>query len=262
MVFPEVSRGFGRRSAVVVPVALCALVFVRAAGPANPSPSPSPSPIPQGCQLVSPQPEAPLKLNLVSLHNVAKTIVMEKEVFNCYDAQSTLTSVRDVQTFIEMIERGVPGKSFGKHGEDHKSPGVQPLGKMVQADTCIKDLKSGGVSCKSVNLPLGVTTTPLARCRVTKGTYPFPVVPQPTHPVEMSTVSLGGRLVKTVAVEKEVFDCGGQIGDLYLFTEVIELANGFAVRPVATQFEGVMCLKNESTAQLVSCKLFTPSRAG
>jgi hypothetical protein len=211
---------------------------------------------------VSPQPEAPLKLNVVALHNVAKTIVMEKEVFNCYDSQSTLASVRDVQTFIEVIERSVHGRPHGKHGEGGKSTGVQAIGKMVQADTCIKDLKSGGVSCKSVNVPLGVTTTPLSKCRVTKGTYPFPVVPQPTHPVEMSTVSLGGRLVKTVAVEKEVFDCGGQIGDLYLFTEVIELANGFAVRPVATQFEGVMCLKNESTAQLVSCRLFKPTRAG
>ena len=260
MGFPGATCGFGYRGAVVVSVALCALVFARSAGPA--SPSPSPSPIPSGCQLVSPQPEAPLKLNVVALHNVAKTIVMEKEVFNCYDSQSTLASVRDVQTFIEVIERSVHGRPHGKHGEGGKSTGVQAIGKMVQADTCIKDLKSGAVSCKSVNLPLGVTTTPLERCRVTKGTYPFPVVPQPTHPVEMSTVSLGGRLVKTVAVEKEVFDCGGQIGDLYLFTEVIEQAKGFDVRPVSTQFEGVMCLKNESTAQLVSCRLFKPTRAG
>jgi hypothetical protein len=259
MGFPGVSWGFERRGTAAVVAALFVLVIVRSAGAA--SPSPSPSPIPQGCQLVSPQPEAPLKLNLVSLHDVAKTIVMEKEVFDCYDSQSTLASVRDVQTFIEMIERGVQGKPRGKHDDDRRS-GVQALGKMVQADTCIKDLKAGGVSCKSVSLPLGVTTTPLKGCRVTKGTYPFPVVPQPTHPVEMSTVAIGSGLVKTVAVEKEVFDCGGQIGDLYLFTEVIEQAKGFTVRPVSTRFEGVMCLKNESTAQVVSCKLFTPSRAG
>jgi len=256
MRFPGACWGVGRRGTVAVLVALGALVVVGSAGSA--SPSPSPSPIPSGCQLVSPQPEAPLKLNLVSLHGVAKTIVMEKEVFNCYDSRSTLASVRDVQTFIELIERGVSGRSRGKH---HGQPGVEALGKMVQADTCIKDLKSGGVSCRSVSLPLGVTTTPVKGCSVTKGTYPFPVVTQPTHPVEMSTVSIG-RLVKTVAVEKEVLDCGGQIGDLYLFTEVIEQAKGFAVRPVSTQFEGVMCLKSESNAQLVSCKLFTPSRAG
>ena len=67
-----------------------------------------------------------------------------------------------------------------------------------------------------------------------------------------------GVCVKTVTVEKEVFDCAGQIGDLYLFTEVIESAHGRDVRPVGTQFEGVICLKNEATAQLVSCKLFTP----
>jgi hypothetical protein len=186
---------------------------------------------------------------------------MEKEIFNCYDSQATLASVREVQTFIEIVERGLRGKGHGKLGGPAK-PSVQALGKMVQADTCIKDLKTGGVSCKSVELPLGVTQTPLERCRVTKGTYPFPVVPQPTHPVEMSTVRLTDRLIKTVAVEKEVFDCGGQIGDLYLFTEVIELAGGHDVRLVDTQFEGVMCLKNEATAQVVSCKLFTPTKAG
>jgi len=255
----EIGRRHVRRSAVAVLFIVCTLLFAASASGA--SPSPSPSPIPQGCQLVSPQPEAPLKLNLVAVNNIAKTIVMEKEVFNCYDSQSTLASVRDVQTFMEIIERGVSGKSSRHHGNGGKPPGVTALGKMVQADTCIKDLKSGGVSCKSVSIPLGVTTTPLEKCRVTKGTYPFPVVPQPTHPVEMSTVKLNDRLVKTVTVEKEVFDCAGQIGDLYLFTEVIESAHGSDVRPVGTQFEGVICLKNEATAQLVSCKLFTP-RAG
>jgi hypothetical protein len=152
-----------------------------------------------------------------------------------------------------------PRASTGKGGT---SPSVEALSKAVQANTCIKDLKSGGVSCKSISLPVGVTRTPLEKCRVTKVTYPFPVVPQPTHPIEMSTVTLSDRLVKTVSVEKEVFDCGGQIGDLYLFTDVIELAKGLDVRPVATRFEGVIRLKNESTAELVSCKLFTPTRAG
>jgi hypothetical protein len=139
---------------------------------------------------------------------------------------------------------------------------VTALSKAVVADTCIKDLKSGGVSCKSVSVPLGVTTTPLAGCSVTSGKYPFPVVPQPSHPVEMSTTTLEGGLVKTVAVEKEVFDCAGRIGDLYLFTGVVESAQGGAgFREVGTQFEGVICLKDETTAQLVSCKLFTPTRA-
>jgi hypothetical protein len=250
MVFlSEIGRHF-LRSAVVMTVALCALLLSSAAGAA--SPSPSPSPIPEGCQLASPQPEAPLMLNVVAVENLAKTIVMEKEVFNCYDAQSTLAQVKDVQTFIELIERGERGKS----------PGMKALGKTVEADTCINDLKSGGVSCKSVSVPLGVTTTPLAKCSVTKGTYPFPVVQQPTHPLEMSTARLSNRLVKTVMVEKQVFDCAGQIGDLYLFTEVIELARGTDLQRVGTRFEGVFCLKNETTAQLVSCKLFTPGRAG
>jgi hypothetical protein len=222
-----------------------------------------------------------LKLNLVAVKSLVKTIVMEKEVFNCYDAKSTLAQVKDVQTFIELVGRGEGGKpskkgnAHGKptghrndgrkpagHGTGGGSVGVTALSKSVVADTCIKDLKSGGVSCKSVSVPLGVTRTPLAGCSVTSGKYPFPVVAQPTHPVEMSTTTLDRGLVKTVAVEKEVFDCAGRIGDLYLFTGVVESAQGGAgFHGVRTQFEGVICLKDATTAQLVSCKLFTPTRA-
>src|SRR5262249_44683784 len=94
---------------------------------------------------------------------------------------------------------------------------------------------------------------------LTKGTYPFPTIVQPSHPVQMSTVTLANGLVKTVKVEEEVFDCSGRIGDVYVFTDVGELAgrNGFS--SVGTTFDGVICLKDESTAKVVSCKLFTPS---
>ena len=98
-------RGF-LRSAAVIASMMAALLASSAADAA----SPSPSPIPQGCQLVSPQPEAPLKLNLVAVKSLVKTIVMEKEVFNCYDAQSTLAQVKDVQTFIELTGRALLGE--------------------------------------------------------------------------------------------------------------------------------------------------------
>ena len=69
-------------------------------------------------------------------------------------------------------------------------------------------------------------------------------------------------LIWVSTVEKEVFDCAGRIGDLYLFTGVVESAQGGAgFHGVRTQFEGVICLKDATTAQLVSCKLFTPTRA-
>ena len=97
---------------------------------------------------------------------------------------------------------------------------------------------------------------------MTKGTYPFDAVQQPTHPIEMGTVTLRDGFVKTVRVDKEVFDCSGRIGDVYLFTEVIEATASSGFRPVRTQFEGVVCFKNETTAQVVECKLFTPRSIG
>jgi hypothetical protein len=210
-------------------------------------PSPSPSPIPQGCQLQSPQPEAPLALNVVAVRNLVKTVAIEKEVFSCFDSSSTLAQLKEVDTLIELTARG--------------GTGFVPLTKTVNANTCTKNLKTGGVSCTSVALPLGVTTTPLAKCSLTEGTYPFAPVVQPTHPLQMETATLDNGLVETVALEKEVFDCAGQIGDVYLFTEVGEAAKGGGFGQLGTKFEGIVCFKDEATATVVACKLFTPTAA-
>ena len=259
-------RLVGSLLATVLGAVLLASVAVAAGGP-----SPSPSPIPQGCQLRSPQPEAPLMLNVVAVRQFVKTVAIEKEVFDCFDAQSTLAQIKEVDTLIELTGRGEPGKGSepdkkwgppGKKWEGvKKSPGFEPLTKTVDADTCTKDLKTGGVACGRVAVPLGVTSTPLSKCSVTKGTYPFPAVQQPTHPIQMGTATLDNGLVQTVALEKEVFDCAGQIGDVYLFTEVSESTGGHGFSSLGTTFEGVICFKDESTAKVVSCKLFTPSQA-
>lgn len=225
--------------------ATCALLVPLATGA---SPSPSPSPNPEGCRLRSPQPEAPLKLNLVAVGELAKTVAMEKEVFECFDARSTLVQVRDVETFIEIVERGKTGKT----------PSMSTTAESVDVVTCTKDLSTGKVACRTRELPLGVTTTPLARCTMSRSTYPFPPVEQPSHPVEMSSVVVDERLVKTVKVEKEVFDCSGRVADLYVFTERIEVAAETRFRTVANQFGGVICFKDEPNATIAECKLFNP----
>jgi hypothetical protein len=112
-----------------------------------------------------------------------------------------------------------------------------------------------------VAVPLGATNTPLAKCAVTSGTYPFDRITQPSHPVEMSTVVLSKGLVKTIKVEDEVLSCSGQIGDLFLFTEILEQAKQNTITPFARQFAGVMCFKDEAKAEVAACKLFTPGHA-
>jgi hypothetical protein len=209
----------------------------------------SPSPIPQGCQLKSPQPEAPLKLNVVAVRRFVKSIAMEKEVFNCYGAESRLEQVRDVETFIEVIERT---RSGGR---------TEVLAKRIDVVSCVKDLTNGRVSCRSEAMQLGSTSTPLARCTTTHGTYPFPELQQPAHPVEMETVVLRNGLVKTVKVEKEVFFCNGRIADLYLFTHVHESATTRSVRTTGERFDGVICFKDEARGRISECRLFTPRTA-
>jgi hypothetical protein len=230
-------------------VAGASVVIVSIATGASPSPSPSPSPIPEGCQLQSPQPEAPLKLNVVPRKDLVKAVVMEKETFNCYDARSTLTEIKDLETFIEVVEQSSAGKD----------PGMVTVKTAIEAATCTKNLKTGRVSCRSEAIPLAVTTQPLFRCTPSRSTYPFALIQQPSHPVEMETVVSDDKLVTTIKVEKEIYDCSGQVGDLYLFTERVELADGKTFRIVQRRFSGVICFKDETAAKLTSCKLFTPT---
>jgi hypothetical protein len=65
-------------------------------------------------------------------------------------------------------------------------------------------------------------------------------------------------VVKTVKVEKEVFDCGGRIGDVYVFTVRAASVGAGGFGRASTRFSGVLCLKDEAKAQVAVCKLFTP----
>lgn len=227
--------------------------------PGGGSASPSPSPIPQGCQLKSPQPEAPLKLNVVAVRQFVKSIAMEKEVFNCYDAQSRLEQIKDVETFIEIIER--TGSGGSQKGRKKRNSGTTLLAKRIDVVSCAKNLMNGRVSCKSEAIQLGTTSTPLSQCRTTHGTYPFPELQQPSHPVEMETVVLRNGVVKTVKVEKEVFFCSGRVADFYLFTHINETASGHAVRTTGRRFDGVICFKDEARGRISACRLFTPKKS-
>jgi len=185
------------------------------------------------------------------VRNAVKAIAMEKETFDCYDAQSTLSHLRDVETFIEIVHQAA----------GRKPPRLSTVKTTVEAFTCLKNLKTGRISCGWRSVPLASTNRPLTRCSPAGSAYPFAPITQPTHPVEMSTVVASNNLVSTVKVEKEVFDCAGQIGDLYLFTEILESPDkkrSFTV--VQRRFSGILCLKNEATARITQCKLFKPGR--
>ena len=94
----------------------------------------------------------------------------------------------------------------------------------------------------------------LVGCRVS----PIP----PTDDTEMNTIVTGTK-VKTIHVEKQVFDCQAQImptpaytyiADVTIYTEIFEdLANFPSVIPKKT-FEAITCVKEAKTGNVLGCQ--------
>ncbi|PYQ04799.1 MAG: hypothetical protein DMF83_17280 [Acidobacteria bacterium] len=201
------------------------------------------------CRLAQPQPASPLEMNTVTVDSLFKTVVMEKEVFVCANEPGAPASIRDVETFIEIVELAT-------------RDGARVVEKRVESATCDKNPSAAGVTvkCNRAAVPLGPPGNPAIPGTCT------PSLQQPSDPVEMNTaVGPKDRLVKTIKVEKEVFDCdqGTVVGDLYLFTEIIEAPSETArglptVRPIAKRFEGIVCFKSVSEGRLIGCRQVGP----
>lgn len=214
--------------------------------------------VPQGpqpgvCRLADQpvQPQEPLELNTIARDGLFKTVAMEKEVFICNNQAGAPMIIRDVETFIEIVQR---------------DKGVI-VEQRVEIATCNKDFETGNVSCGTKSLPLTNVEQPL------KGCNPQTLAQlQPRDPVEMNTVTTigtdGKEYVKTIKVEKEILACdaanGASIGDNYLFTEIIEMRGNIAgthnqtYRPVLRQFLGFLCRKDVAKGTIVACRPYRP----
>ena len=219
-----------RRLAVLAGVGVVGLVVWLGFGVAAATRPQTTATLSAACKLASPQPAAPLELNLVAVKSgttdIAKSIAMEKEVFNC----AKPPSIKDVETFIEQVQV-------------RSGNVMKPRPPLVEQYSCEKAFPSGTVSCRFKRVTVGAPSNPLEGCR------PRPADQQPAAPVRMDSVVLG-RLVKTVKVEKEIWDCREQIGDVYLFTEVVEAVPG---RVTQRLFEGIVCVKSETAGEVVRC---------
>lgn len=95
---------------------------------------------------------------------------------------------------------------------------------------------------------------PLVGCRVS--------LTPPTDATDMNTIVTGTK-VKTIHVEKQVFDCQAQImpipaytyiADVTIYTEIFEdLANFPSVIPKKT-FESITCVKDAKTGNVLGCQ--------
>jgi hypothetical protein len=195
------------------------------------------------CTPTNPQPAQPLEMNTVVVAGVAKTVAMEKELFDCQDPATGEAFSRDVETFVELVEQDV--------GTD-----LRTRARRVMVATCDKNFTpTGSVSCRASNISLGAPVpNPLLGCRPLP---PTGAVKTPADPVEMNSVALG-EFIKTIKLEKEVLGCDNAIGDVYLFTEVIEKrTTAPSYTSFANRFEGIMCLKNPALGVIQSCTRFT-----
>lgn len=84
----------------------------------------------------------------------------------------------------------------------------------------------------------------------------------PWDPISMESVKKGD-IVKTVHIEKEIFDCFLTQGNLPVIVDVttyIEIFENITAREViSTSVLATTCLKDEGTATTIDCESYTPS---
>ena len=230
--------------ALAVPICLIALASVAPLGVASSRPIAPTAVKPAdarttggaGCSLINPQPAAPLEMNTVGMNGLFKTVAMEKEIFACQTAAAG-PNVRDLETFIEIIE--------SRRGQIVE---IRP-----STVTCVKEFQGGTVTCSNKDLNLGSTKTPLQGCDPASQYVP-------ADPVVMNT-EVGILVIKTIKVEKEVFKCGANLRDLYVFTEILERPTqvagvGSTIRPISVKSFGVVCVKNVQAGAITGCQRF------
>ncbi|TMJ98372.1 MAG: hypothetical protein E6G67_00350 [Actinobacteria bacterium] len=71
----------------------------------------------------------PLETNTVVQQDLAKTIAQEKEVYVCRTDQGQVTSVSDLETFVELVEQDT-------------GTGVRPVARRVETGLCRKGRRS------------------------------------------------------------------------------------------------------------------------
>ena len=197
------------------------------------------------------QAEDPLSMNTIRNGDIAKTIIAEKEIFECETVQGGIEVLVHVNTIAEILEN-MTTKTI--------------ISKTALVITCVKldaelgpDNNDGTVLGCDWYRP-GTDFIPVTHCddRTNDDGYL-------THPNEMNTVNKG-KIVKTIVAQKEVLECYFDNLDIvddkkveqYIIEEIWEdlrLAPGETVVQLNT--ESIRCTTLIVDAFVESCQFRT-----
>ena len=209
------------------------------------------------------QAQDPLSMNTVRVNDVAKTIIVEKEIFQCKTVQGNIDLIVHVDTIAEIFENMTSKDIIRKQAEVVTCVLLDPSGPFdSQPDN------DGSVLGCDVYTP-GTDFVPVSDCRELTGIDDYL-----EHPQEMNTVNKG-KTVKTIVAQKEVFycefgppnppqplmdDCGGNDVcddkkiEQYVITEIWENLNNLPDNPVTQKnVESLRCTALIETAFVESC---------
>jgi len=194
-------------------------------------------PLVRNCVLAT-QPKDPVSMNSIVGKKgntpIAKTLHIEKHVFECEDANDPSTShIVDVALFAEIYE-DMNDRSILRH--------------QVEVINCMKDPVDGRViGCERRNPSEDVISVQNCSEVVL------------SHPEEMNTVSSpNGKIVKTIDAQKEIFQCdNNKTVDVVIFTEIWEDMSKLPGNPaVKRDVVSLRCTIASSFALTESC-IFT-----
>jgi hypothetical protein len=136
------------------------------------------------------QSKDPLSMNTIKNGQIAKTIIAEKEIFECATVQGSIAVLVHVNTVVEILEN---------------MTSMEIISKQALVISCVKeDADTSGGSDDGTVFGCdwyrpGTDFIPVSDCEDLTDDYL-------EHPNEMNTVNKG-KIVKTIVIQKEVITC-------------------------------------------------------
>ena len=156
------------------------------------------------------------------------------------DPQVELDTTRHVNIYTEVIE------DLGSI----ENVLARPPARTFEVRTCDIHVSGNVIGCR-VSIPPSTSIDPPC------GGLQFQIPPR--DPVVLDAVATHSGIVKSVHVEKEIFECPdpsgpGLIKDVNIFTEIIEDLRAFPGKVILRRVEVATCFKDPTRGEVLGCR--------